>query len=63
MSKMKDLWGDTIEVDADAGYVNVSFTERRPYGASASKSMELDADLTRKFIKKLKKALAVAEDA
>ena len=63
MSKMEDLWGDTIEVYADAGYVGLSFTEKRVYGDSESKSMELDAALTRKFIKKLKKALDEAEDA
>ena len=44
MSKMKDMWGDTIEV----------FTEEA--------NMELDADLARKFVKKLKKAIAEVED-
>ena len=61
MSKMKDIWGDTIEVDAEDGHVFVSFTELI-YASSREASMALDADLTRTLIKKLKKALAEVED-
>ena len=61
MSKMKDIWGDTIEVDAEDGYVFVSFTELI-YATTREASMALDADLTRKLIKKLKKALTELED-
>ena len=61
MSEMKDIWGDTIEVDAEDGYVLVSFTELI-YATTREASMALDADLTRKLIKKLKKALAEVED-
>lgn len=59
MSKMKDLWGDTIEVLAEDDHVYISFGE---YVDSEFASMELDADLSRKLIKKLKKALAKLED-
>ena len=58
MSKMKDSWGDTIEVDVEDEHVHVVFSE-----VSRVASMELDAAMTRKFIKKLKKAIAEVEDA
>ena len=61
MSKMEDIWGDTIEVDAEDGLVFVSFTESAN-ASSREASMALDADMTRKLIKKLKKALAEVED-
>ena len=61
MSKMEDIWGDTIEVDAEDGHVFVSFTELI-YASSREASMALDADMTRKLITKLKKALAEVED-
>ena len=56
MSKMKDIWGDPIEVDAEDGRVFVSFTELI-YAPPREANMELDAALARKLIKKLKKAL------
>ena len=62
MSKMKDIWGDTLEVVAEDGTVVVTFTEKHPYDGSVCASMELDADLARKFVKKLKKAIAEVED-
>ena len=62
MSKMKDLWGDTIEVKAEDGYVYVSFTEKHPYDGSQYAAMELDDALARKFVKKLKKSIAEVED-
>ena len=61
MSKMEDIWGDTIEVVAEDGHVFVSFTELI-YASSREASMALDADMTRKLITKLKKALAEVED-
>ena len=61
MSKMKDIWGDTIEVDAEDGHVFVSFTELI-YASSREAIMELDAAKARKFIKMLKKALAEGAD-
>ena len=63
MSKMKDVWGDTIEVLAEDNHVYISFGESRLYADSEFASMELDADLTRKLIKKLKKAITETEDA
>ena len=62
MAKMKDYWGDTIELEAEDGFVFVSFTELRPYDDTVDASMALDAPRTRKLIKKLKKALAEVED-
>ena len=69
MSKMKDLWGDTIEVTTDEGLVNISCTEllnlscTELYCAPSDETrMELDVALTRKLIKKLKKAIAEVED-
>jgi len=62
MAKMKDYWGDTIELEAEDGFVFVSFTELRPHDDTVDASMALDAPLTRKLIKKLKKALAEVED-
>ena len=62
MSKMKDLWGDTIVVLAEDDHVYISFSESRLYDDSEFSSMELDADLARKLIKKLKKAIAEVED-
>ena len=62
MAKMKDYWGDIIELEAEDGFVFVSFTELRPYGDTVDASMALDAPLARKLIKKLKKALAEVED-
>ena len=62
MSKMKDLWGDTIEVvNVDGENVYIAFTEKLPGADEAYCSMELDAVMIRKFIKKLKKALAEGE--
>ena len=63
MSKMKDQWGDTIEVQTGSGCVHIAFTEARPHDSIAIASMERDADLARKFVKKLKKAIAEVEDA
>ena len=63
MSKMKDSWEDTIKaVNADGEYVGVTFIET-PYDDSRYTDMELEAVRTRKFIQKLKKALAEAEGA
>ena len=62
MSKMKDYWGDTIRMSVEYGTVCVSFTERRTYESDRTVSMELDADLARKFVKKLKKAIDEVED-
>ena len=63
MSKMKDSWEDTIKVvNADGEYVGVTFIETL-YDDSRYTDMELDAVRTRKFIQKLKKALAEAEGA
>ena len=52
MSKMKDTWGDTILIGIQPGIVSITFEERE-----RSVSRELDADQTRKLIKKLKQAL------
>ena len=63
MSKMKDSWEDTIKaVNADGEYVGVTFIETL-YDDSRYMDMELEAVRTRKFIQKLKKALAEAEGA
>ena len=63
MSKMKDSWEDTIKaVNADGEYVGVTFIETL-YDDNRYTDMELDAVRTRKFIQKLKKALAEAEGA
>ena len=63
MSKMKDSWEDTIKaVNADGEYVGVTFIETL-YDDSRYTDMELDAVRTRKFIQKLKKALAEEEGA
>ena len=63
MSKMKDSWEDAIKaVNADGEYVGVTFIETL-YDDSRYTDMELDAVRTRKFIQKLKKALAEAEGA
>ena len=63
MSKMKDSWEDTIKaVNADGEYVGVTFIDTL-YDDSRYTDMELDAVRTRKFIQKLKKALAEAEGA
>ena len=60
---MKDSWEDTIKaVNADGEYVGVTFIETL-YDDSRYTDMELDAVRTRKFIQKLKKALAEAEGA
>ena len=61
MSKMKDRWGDTIEVQTEDGHVYVSFTKARLYDGGVFADMELDADMARKFVKKLKKAIAEME--
>ena len=62
MSKMKDSWEDTIKaVNADGEYVGVTFIETL-YDDSRYTDMELEAVRTRKFIQKLKKALAEVED-
>ena len=62
MSKVMDLWEGTIEVAPKARYVYLSCTERLPDGGTVYTTMELDAALTRKLIKKLKKALDEVED-
>ena len=63
MSKMKDLWGDTIEVTTDEGLVGIHFTEHDfDYVTPNESNMELDAVLARKLVKKLKKAIAEVED-
>lgn len=61
MSKMKDMWDGTIEVKAEDGYVYVASTEWGLRDEATITYMKLDADLTRKLIKKLKKALAEVE--
>ena len=63
MSKMKDLWGDIIEVvNVDGENVYITFTEKLPGADEAYCSMELDAVMIRQFIKKLMEALAEGED-
>ena len=60
-SAMRDTWGGAIFIDAESDAVGITFVEDSglawadPWNMSAS--MELDADQTRKLIKKLKKAL------
>ena len=61
MSKMKDFWGDTIEVFTAEGRVCIYFSERI-FSPPKEANMELDADPARKLIKKLKKAIAEVED-
>lgn len=61
MSKMKDMWGDTIEVFTEEEKVCIYFSERI-FSPPKEANMELDADLARKLIKKLKKAIAEVED-
>ena len=69
MSKMKDSWEDTIKAEPERvsiivvkREVGVTFIETL-YDDSRYTDMELDAVRTRKFIQKLKKALAEAEGA
>ena len=63
MSKMKDMWGDTIEVvSVDGENVYITFTEKLPGADEAYCSMELDAVMIRQFIRTLMKALAEVED-
>lgn len=62
MSKMKDMWGDTIEVFTEEEKVCIYFSERI-FSPPNEANMELDAALARKLIKKLKKAIAEVEDA
>ena len=57
MSKMKDTWGDTIRIGTQPCIVSITFEER---GWTVSR--ELDADRTRKLIKKLKQVLDETED-
>ena len=57
MRKMKDTWGDTILIGTQPGIVRITFEER---GRTVSR--ELDADQTRKLIKKLKQVLDETED-
>ena len=60
-SAMRDMWGGAIFIDAEADAVGITFVEDSglPWAdpGNLSASMELDADQTRKLIKKLKKAL------
>lgn len=62
MSKVMDLWGSTIEVAPKARYVYLSCMERLPDGGTVYTTMGLDADQTRKLIKKLKQVLDETED-
>ena len=62
MSKMKDFWGDTIEVFTDEERVCIYFSERI-FSPPKEANMELDADRARKLIKKLKNAIAEVEEA
>ena len=62
MSKVTDIWGDTISIDVWPKVVTITSDEERhcAYGCPSedvSTTMELDAGRTRKLIKKLKKAL------
>ena len=62
MSKVTDIWGDTISIDVWPEVITITSDEERHcvYGCPSgdvSTTMELDADRTRKLIKKLKKAL------
>ena len=65
-SAMRDMWGGAIFIDAEADAVGITFVEDSglPWAdpGNLSASMELDADQTRKLIKKLKKALYEMED-
>ena len=58
---MRDMWGGAIFIDAEPGMVGITFVEDSGLAwldpGNLSASMELDADQTRKLIKKLKKAL------
>ena len=61
MGKMKDFWGDTIEVFTAEDRVCIYFSERI-FSPPKEANMELDVVLARKLIKKLKKAIAEVED-
>ena len=58
---MRDMWGGAIFIDAEADAVGITFVEDSGLAwadpGCLSAAMELDADQTRKLIKKLKKAL------
>ena len=60
-SAMRDTWGGAIFIDAEPSVVGITFVEDSglPWAdpGNLSASVELDAALTRKLIKKLKKAL------
>ena len=67
MSKMTDMWGDMILIDAEPGIVSITFTERLPHTIEGdswerSASMDLDAAQTLKLVKKLMRALDDMED-
>lgn len=62
MTKVMDIWGDTISIDVWPKVVTITSAEGRPCACGGppeevSTTMELDADQTRELIKKLKKAL------
>ena len=62
MSKVTDIWGDTISIDVWPKVVTITSDEERhcAYGCPSedvSTTMELDADQAHELIKKLKKAL------
>ena len=61
MAKMKDFWGDTIEVFTAEDRVCIYFSERTSSPPKEA-NMELDAVQARKLIKKLKKAITEMED-
>ena len=58
---MRDMWGGAIYIDAESDAVGITFVEgsRLPCSdpGNMSASMELDAALTRKLIKKLQQVL------
>ena len=67
MSKVTDIWGDTISIDVWPKVVTITSDEERhcAHGCPSedvSTTMEFDADTTRELITELKKALAEMED-
>ena len=62
MSKVTDMWGDIIFIDTGHRSVNITFEDGYGLREDPPFGMALDADQTRKLIKKLKKALDEMED-
>lgn len=67
MTKVMDIWGDTISIDVWPKVVTITSDEERhcAYGCPSedvSTTMELDADQTRELITELKRALDEMED-